>query len=117
MKRMFGSRVVDPSENRTNRRATARSATPRTHLATPKPSWPRFDKLGLEMQSVAPVNTDPDSAELDKRLGVSYFSFTHSSRYMDLQIRFFQCIQTYDPNTIMGHVITLCPRLHSKYQS
>lgn len=96
MKRMFGSKVVlqaDTHHHRTKR-------GPRHHrahhtrvghwLVVPKPSWPQPGKTGLSMKFL----------ESDK-FGNQYFTFEHSPSYQSVQKRFFNAVDSLNPELII----------------
>lgn len=103
MKKLFGSRVVE-AEMRSNTRGGPSSSSRRNNLAhkhvfsTPKDTWPRIEKMGLDMESVGDQNGD----------GCTWFKFKHNLKYQEIQCRFFECVATHDPNTL-SHLLNMFP--------
>ncbi|CAI8041366.1 Transcription factor 25, partial [Geodia barretti] len=86
MRRIFGSKVVrgDQVRQKAHRKVHLRP----TVLATPKDTWPKIEKLGLTMQQ--------DGV----RDWCQYFHFEHSPAYQKIQLRFWEAVDTFDPNSI-----------------
>ncbi|TPX65631.1 hypothetical protein SpCBS45565_g04994 [Spizellomyces sp. 'palustris'] len=84
MRRMFGSRVVNDEIRRKNYLRSGK----RTALAVARENWPKWAKLGLAMDL------------LETKDELSYFAFNHSRAYQEVQMGFFQAINTHDPHTM-----------------
>jgi hypothetical protein len=70
----------------------------KTVLAASKDTWPRFTKMGLQMNRDA----DADAA------GAVGFAFVHSKEYQRVQMRFLAAVQTLDPAQI-SHLLEAHP--------
>ncbi|KAI8928135.1 transcriptional repressor TCF25-domain-containing protein [Entophlyctis helioformis] len=90
LRRTFGARVV--GEDIRRKKYIKALGTKRTLLATPRDTWPRLARLGLDMELVRTEQVDGST--------VNHFSFTHSRSYQEVQFQFIQCVNTHDPNTI-----------------
>lgn len=93
MKKIFGSRVVN-NENKHHQlhKRRARAHPRHTHwIVVPKPSWPHPGKTGLAMKFV-------DSTANN---GAQNFTFQHSPSYQQVQKRFFQAVESLNPDHIV----------------
>ncbi|KAI8908069.1 transcriptional repressor TCF25-domain-containing protein [Gorgonomyces haynaldii] len=78
LRRQFGSVIDDQVNKRIKRK--------RTILVNPVENWPRFNKEGVSM-------------ERDQN---GKWQFVHSKSYQKMQIQFMQCVETLNPDTIVG---------------
>ncbi|XP_066541063.1 transcription factor 25 isoform X2 [Hoplias malabaricus] len=86
LKRYFGARaVLGDQKPRQRQRQFHRS----TWMTTPKESWPRFIKPGISMSL------------LESKDGLQFFAFEHSRDYQQVQFKFFDAVESMDPNNIM----------------
>uniref|UniRef100_UPI00358F9CE4 ribosome quality control complex subunit TCF25 isoform X2 n=1 Tax=Myxine glutinosa TaxID=7769 RepID=UPI00358F9CE4 len=86
LKRLFGARTVLGCSRRQN----TRQAMPKTWLVTAQQTWPRLARTGLSMESTSSKD------------GVHYFTFVHSKDYQNFQVRFWDAVESMEPNHIMA---------------
>lgn len=93
LKRIFGSRVVQAeSSRRRQRNMPMRRRT--SWLATPKDTWPHIGKTGLTMS-------------LKETQGnVNYFVFEHNHQYQQVQFKFYDAVESLNPQNIMDIIRT-----------
>ncbi|XP_069491664.1 ribosome quality control complex subunit TCF25 [Ambystoma mexicanum] len=86
LKKYFGARaVLGDQRPRQRQRQYHRS----TWLTSPKSTWPRFSKTGIAMRL------------LESRRGVQSFTFEHNREYQQVQFKFFDAVESMDPNNIV----------------
>uniref|UniRef100_W5K7P7 Transcription factor 25 (basic helix-loop-helix) n=1 Tax=Astyanax mexicanus TaxID=7994 RepID=W5K7P7_ASTMX len=86
LKRYFGARaVLGDQRPRQRQRQFHRS----TWMTAPKDTWPRFSKPGISMSL------------LESKNGLHFFVFEHSREYQQVQFRFFDAVESMDPNNIV----------------
>ncbi|XP_072321810.1 ribosome quality control complex subunit TCF25 isoform X2 [Eucyclogobius newberryi] len=87
LKRYFGARaVLGDQRPRQRNRHFHRS----TWMTSPKDSWPRFSRPGISM-----------SLLLSKD-GIHHFTFEHNREYQQVQFKFFDAVESMDPNNIVA---------------
>uniref|UniRef100_A0A3B3Z651 Uncharacterized protein n=1 Tax=Periophthalmus magnuspinnatus TaxID=409849 RepID=A0A3B3Z651_9GOBI len=86
LKRYFGARaVLGDQRPRQRNRHFHRS----TWMTSPKDSWPRFSRPGISMSL------------LQSKDGIHYFTFEHNREYQQVQFKFFDAVESMDPNNIV----------------
>uniref|UniRef100_A0A4W4GH11 Transcription factor 25 (basic helix-loop-helix) n=1 Tax=Electrophorus electricus TaxID=8005 RepID=A0A4W4GH11_ELEEL len=86
LKRYFGARaVLGDQRPRQRQRQFHRS----TWMTTPKDTWPRFSRPGITMNLLESAN------------GLQFFAFEHSRDYQQVQFKFFDAVESMDPNNIV----------------
>ncbi|KAL7870944.1 hypothetical protein SRHO_G00084410 [Serrasalmus rhombeus] len=86
LKRYFGARaVLGDQKPRQRQRQFHRS----TWMTTPKDTWPRFSRPGISMSL------------LESKDGLQFFVFEHSRDYQQVQFKFFDAVESMDPNNIV----------------
>ncbi|XP_024911317.1 ribosome quality control complex subunit TCF25 isoform X1 [Cynoglossus semilaevis] len=87
LKKYFGARaVLGDQRPRQRNRQFHRS----TWLTSHKDSWPRFSRTGISMTL------------LQTKDGVHYFTFEHDRDYQQVQFKFFDAVESMDPNNIVA---------------
>ncbi|XP_020797054.1 transcription factor 25 [Boleophthalmus pectinirostris] len=87
LKRYFGARaVLGEQRPRQRNRHFHRS----TWMTSPKDSWPRFSRPGISMSL------------LQSKDGIHYFTFEHNREYQQVQFKFFDAVESMDPNNIVA---------------
>uniref|UniRef100_A0AAR2J128 Transcription factor 25 (basic helix-loop-helix) n=1 Tax=Pygocentrus nattereri TaxID=42514 RepID=A0AAR2J128_PYGNA len=86
LKRYFGARaVLGDQKPRQRQRQFHRN----TWMTTPKDTWPRFSRPGISMSL------------LESKDGLQFFVFEHSRDYQQVQFKFFDAVESMDPNNIV----------------
>ncbi|XP_062861286.1 transcription factor 25 [Trichomycterus rosablanca] len=87
LKRYFGTRaVLGDQRPRQRQRQFLRS----TWMTMPKDTWPRFSRPGISMNL------------LESKDGFHFFTFEHSRDYQQVQFKFFDAVESMDPNNIVA---------------
>ncbi|KAM9481087.1 ribosome quality control complex subunit TCF25 [Clarias gariepinus] len=87
LKRYFGARaVLGDQRPRQRQRQFHRS----TWMTSPKDTWPRFSRPGISMSL------------LDTKDGLHFFAFEHGRDYQQVQFKFFDAVESMDPNNIVA---------------
>ncbi|XP_054627250.1 transcription factor 25 [Dunckerocampus dactyliophorus] len=87
LKRYFGSRaVLGDQRPRQRNRPFHRN----TWMTSPKDSWPRFSRPGISMTL------------LESKDVIQYFTFEHGRDYQQVQFKFFDAVESVDPNNIVA---------------
>ncbi|KAF5273306.1 hypothetical protein FQR65_LT04728 [Abscondita terminalis] len=89
LKRIFGSKIIQSEHKRKIRGARGHVRT--TWLVSSKDSWPQAAKLGLSM-----------SLQETKSNGVHYFSYEHSQNYRQIQMKFYEAVESLNPDNIVA---------------
>ncbi|KAJ6657158.1 hypothetical protein lerEdw1_002747 [Lerista edwardsae] len=86
LKRYFGARaVLGDQRPRQRQRQYVRS----TWLTVPKNSWPRQGKTGISMKL------------LESKRGLQHFAFEHHREYQQAQFKFWDAVESLDPNNLV----------------
>ncbi|XP_060074538.1 ribosome quality control complex subunit TCF25-like [Ylistrum balloti] len=96
MRRIFGSRVVQAENSRRQRQQRGRTRQRVSWLTTPRDNWPPIGKTGLTMSL------------LETRGGCQYFTFEHSQNYQDVEFKFYDAVESLNPQNI-ANIIQLHP--------
>ncbi|XP_076848681.1 ribosome quality control complex subunit TCF25 isoform X2 [Brachyhypopomus gauderio] len=87
LKRYFGARaVLGDQRPRQRQRQFHRSSW----MSSPKDTWPRFSRPGISMNLLESEN------------GLHFFTFEHSRDYQQVQFKFFDAVESMDPNNIVA---------------
>ncbi|MCJ8733620.1 hypothetical protein PDJAM_G00225710 [Pangasius djambal] len=87
LKRYFGARaVLGDQRPRQRLRQFHRS----TWMTSPKDTWARFSRPGISMSL------------LESKDGLHFFAFEHSRDYQQVQFKFFDAVESMDPNNIVA---------------
>ncbi|MCI4379501.1 hypothetical protein PGIGA_G00229110 [Pangasianodon gigas] len=87
LKRYFGARaVLGDQRPRQRQRQFHRS----TWMTSPKDTWARFSRPGISMSL------------LESKDGLHFFAFEHSRDYQQVQFKFFDAVESMDPNNIVA---------------
>ncbi|KAF7699366.1 transcription factor 25 [Silurus meridionalis] len=87
LKRYFGARaVLGDQRPRQRQRQFHRS----TWMTSPKDTWPRFSRPGISMHL------------LESKDNLHFFAFEHSRDYQQVQFKFFDAVESMDPNNIVA---------------
>uniref|UniRef100_A0AAR2M314 Transcription factor 25 (basic helix-loop-helix) n=1 Tax=Pygocentrus nattereri TaxID=42514 RepID=A0AAR2M314_PYGNA len=84
LKRYFGARAVLGDQKQRQRQFHRN-----TWMTTPKDTWPRFSRPGISMSL------------LESKDGLQFFVFEHSRDYQQVQFKFFDAVESMDPNNIV----------------
>lgn len=95
MKRIFGARVIR-DEQGSRRRVNSRRKQRATWMAQPQDNWPPIGKTGLSMSLKETKN------------GHKYFAYEHSSQYQQVQFKFYEAVESLDPQNI-GNILQMQP--------
>ncbi|XP_060779229.1 transcription factor 25 [Neoarius graeffei] len=87
LKRYFGARaVLGDQRPRQRQRQFHRS----TWMTAPKDTWARFSRPGISMSL------------LESKYGLHFFAFEHSRDYQQVQFKFFDAVESMEPNNIVA---------------
>ncbi|KAK3597518.1 hypothetical protein CHS0354_018110 [Potamilus streckersoni] len=86
LRRIFGSRVIQAEQSRRRMRMRGRQRI--SWLTQPKENWPALGKTGLSMRQTESKGND------------LYFVFEHSPQYQEVQIRFYDAVESLNPQNI-----------------
>ena len=95
MRRIFGSRVVQSSENN-RRKGRGRPGTRGTYIVQQHHSWNYLPKPGLSMTIVENTPT------------YQVFKFQHSPIYQQSQFKFLEAVESLNPENI---IVSFLPRV------
>ncbi|KAL3859671.1 hypothetical protein ACJMK2_009879 [Sinanodonta woodiana] len=86
LRRIFGSRVIQAEQSRRRMRMRGRQRI--SWLTQPKENWPSLGKTGLSMRQTESKGND------------LYFVFEHSPQYQQVQLRFYDAVESLNPQNI-----------------
>ncbi|KAI7802918.1 transcription factor 25 isoform X1 [Triplophysa rosa] len=86
LKRFFGARAVLGDQRVKQRQRQFHRCT---WMTVPKDTWPRFSRPGISMSLV------------ESKDGLQHFTFEHNRDYQQVQFKFFDAVESMDPNNIV----------------
>ncbi|XP_043286243.1 transcription factor 25 [Venturia canescens] len=92
LKRICGSKIVQAEQSKRRNRGRT-GYTKKTHLVVPRDNWSPIGKSGLSMS----IDTG-----IEAENGVTYFVFVHGSSYREIQKKFFDAVDSQNPENIIN---------------
>ncbi|KAL3275121.1 hypothetical protein HHI36_019892 [Cryptolaemus montrouzieri] len=88
LKRIFGSKIIQSEHKRKNR--GIRAYTKAVWMSNCKENWPQVGKSGISMNL------------LETKNGIQYFAYEHSQSYRTIQNKFYEAVESLNPNNIVA---------------